>query len=81
MIGTLGNIKENFGGSREYAMEFLRTGELNKSEFMETTYFWVTREKLQFFLGNKGTRTPAPHWKALNHFPDTIGYHGNSMTC
>ena len=39
MIGTLGNIKENFGGSREYAMEFLRTGELNKSEFMETTYF------------------------------------------
>ena len=61
MLGILGNIKEYFWGSREHAVEFPGTGELNKSEFKGTyilTYFWGTREKLQFFLGNKGTCTP-----------------------
>ena len=61
MLGILGNIKEYFWGSREHAIEFLGTRELNKSEFKGTsTYFWGTREKLQFFLENKGTCTPLP---------------------
>ena len=36
MLGILGNIKEYFWGSREHAVEFLGTGELNKSEFKGT---------------------------------------------
>ena len=37
MLGILGNIKEYFWGSREHAVEFLGTGELNKSEFKGTS--------------------------------------------
>ena len=37
MLGILGNIKEYFWGSREHAIEFLGTGELNKSEFKGTS--------------------------------------------
>ena len=33
----LGNLKEYFWGSREHAIEFLRTGELNKGEFKGTS--------------------------------------------
>ena len=62
MLGILGNNKEYFWGSREHAIEFLETGELNKNEFKGTSrlIFWGTREKLQFFLENKGTCTPPP---------------------
>ena len=37
MLRVLGNIKESFWGSREHAIEFLGTGELNKSEFKGTS--------------------------------------------
>ena len=37
MLGILGNIKEYFWGSREHAVEFLGTGELNKREFKGTS--------------------------------------------
>ena len=37
MLGILGKIKEYFWGSREHAIEFLGTGELNKSEFEGTS--------------------------------------------
>ena len=37
MLGILGKIKEYFWGSREHAIEFLETGELNKSEFKGTS--------------------------------------------
>ena len=45
MLGILGNIKEYFWRSREHAVAFLGTGELNKSEF---------KEHLNLFWGNKG---------------------------
>ena len=47
MLGILGNIKDYFWGSREHAVEFLGTGELNKSEFKGTSnsiFFKGTRE-------------------------------------
>ena len=37
MLGILGNTKEYFWGSREHAVEFPGTGELNKSEFKGTS--------------------------------------------
>ena len=37
MLGILRNIKEYFWGSRERAIEFLGTGELNKGEFKGTS--------------------------------------------
>ena len=36
-VRILGSIKEYFLGSREHAIEFLGTGELNKSEFKGTS--------------------------------------------
>ena len=37
MLGILENIKEYLWGSREHAVEFLGTEELNKSEFKGTS--------------------------------------------
>ena len=46
MLGILGNTKEYFWGSREHAVEFPGTGELNKSEFKGSS--------VNLFVGNKG---------------------------
>ena len=47
MLGILGNNEEYFWRSREHAVEFLGTGELNKREFKGIQH-------LNLFLGNKG---------------------------
>ena len=66
MLGILGNIKEYFWGSREHALEFLRTGELDKSEFKGTSYLIFAEQgrNSNFFLREQVNMHPP--WEALN---------------